>query len=706
MSNLTQDIRFISIKTPLPVDELLLTSFEGTEYISDLFAFQIEVLSSNHSIKPEDLIGQSVIVSIHDQIEREFNGYISSFTHCEVKADNLSTYRMTLVPWLWFLLKNNNHRIFQEKTTKDIVTQIFNDLGFNDYDFKATGNTNVREYCVQHNESDLNFISRLLEEDGIAYFFEHKDGKHVMQIVDEANAYQECAETDLTYSRGNQIDKQISRWLHNYEFRKGKWSLNDYDFKAPTKSQLQTTASTSEFANVKEYEHYEYTPSYDFTGLRDLTKKRIEAEEIPMNVIRAASNCSSFYAGGTFKLEKHPVVEETGTYLISGIRHSAYDNSYFSDGDSESDYSNEFTCIPGEVHYRPPLLHPKPVMAGPQSAIVVGPAGEEIYVDEFGRIKVQFHWDRIGENDENSTCFIQVMQPWAGSGWGTSFIPRIGMEVVVNYYNGDVDRPIIMGTVYNGDNKPPFDSKNQSGIRTRSTTGGSSSNCNELRFDDSAGSEELYIHAEKNLNVKVKNDVTQTVDNNLTQVINNDLSQTVVNNVNIDVAGDHIENVAGDTNFNFGGDINITVAGSTNKWTYCEEYTGVYGYKGEFFGGLKQSIFAGGLHETLLGAKVTTNLSLQTEIVAGVKLTVNKIKELKKNKIYDETATISYDVESPKITFNGGKTIILKVGKTELKITKKGIIVKGKVIFKDGVKVKGPLLQAVNRLKAKNITSG
>ena len=176
MSNLTQDKRFISIKTPLPVDELLLTSFEGTEYISDLFEFQIEVLSNNHNVDPIELIGKAVTITIHDKIGREFNGYISNVTHGEVKADNLSTYRMTMVPWLWFLSKNSNHRIFQEKTTKDIVTQIFNNLGFNDYDFKATGNTNVREYCVQHNESDLIFIPRLLEEDGIAYFFEQIDG--------------------------------------------------------------------------------------------------------------------------------------------------------------------------------------------------------------------------------------------------------------------------------------------------------------------------------------------------------------------------------------------------------------------------------------------------------------------------------------------------------------------------------------------------
>ena len=430
MSNLTQDQRLLAIESPLAKDELLLTSFEGSEYISDLFEFQIDVLSSNHAIQPEDLIGKTVTITIQNDIKRSFNGYISSFTYGEVKADNLRSYRMIMVPWLWFLSKNNNHRIFQGKTSKDIISQVFKDLGFNDFDFRATGNPAVRDYCVQYNESDLNFVSRLLEEDGIAYYFEQKNDKHVLQIVDEANAYQECAETSLTYSKGNQPNTQLTRWEHKHEFRKGKWSLNDYDFEQPTKSQLQTTASTSKFAKTKDYEHYEYSPYHDFSGIKDLTKKRIEAEETPMNIIDASSDCSSFYAGGKFKLSKHAVGSEQGTYIITEIKHRAIDNSYLAGHDSKSEYGNDFSCIPEAVHFRPPLIHTKPIMLGPQSAIVVGPAGEEIYIDKYGRIKVQFFWDREGKKDENSTCYLRVVQPWAGSGWGTSFIPRMGMEVI------------------------------------------------------------------------------------------------------------------------------------------------------------------------------------------------------------------------------------------------------------------------------------
>lgn len=559
MSKLTQDQRLISISTPLAKDELLLTSLEGTEYISDLFEFQIEVLSSNHKIKPEQLIGKTVTVTIQNDQKRTFNGYISRFTYGEVKADNLRTYRLTMVPWLWFLSKTNNHRIFQEKNTKDIVSQIFKDLGFNDFDYKATGNATPREYCVQHNESDLNFVSRLLEEDGIAYYFEQKGEKHVMHIVDAANAYQETAETDLTYSKGNQPNTQITRWEHQYEFRKGKWSLNDYDFVNPPKSQLQTTASTSNFAKAKNYEHYEYTPYHDFAGIKDLSKKRIEVEETPMNIIEASSDCSSFYAGGKFKLSKHAIAEEKGDYIITAIRHRVYDNSYLAGNESQSEYSNEFACIPDNVHFRPPMVHIKPVMQGPQSALVVGAKGEEIYVDKDGRIKVQFHWDREGKKDEKSTCYIRVMQPWAGAGWGTSFIPRIGMEVVVNFFDGDPDRPVITGSVYNGDNKPPFSSKTQSGIKTRSSKGGTANNANELRFDDIKGSEQVFIHAEKNMDTEVENDETLTIDNDRTKTVKHDENSFIKNDRNKTVDKNQTEKIGKDKTITVGDNHTETI---------------------------------------------------------------------------------------------------------------------------------------------------
>ncbi len=559
LMGLTQDNRLLSIASPLGKDELLLTSFEGTEAISDLFEFNIEVLSKNHSISPQTLVGKPITVTIQNRLQRTFNGYVSRFVYGEVRADNLRLYRLTVVPWLWFLSKTSNHRIFQNKTSKEIISQVFQDFGFADFDYRAAGNNARREYCVQYNESDFDFVSRLLEEDGISYYFEQKKESHVMHIVDAQNAYQPCQETDLCYSKGSQPNTQVNRWEHIYGFRTGRWSLNDYDFNLPTKSQFKTTASTSKFANVKKYEHYEYTPYYDFGGIGDLTKKRIEAEETPLDTIEGSSDCSSFYAGGKFRLEKHAVKEEQGEYTIIEIRHRAKDGSYLAGHESESEYRNDFVCIPESVHHRPALIRQKPWMQGPQSAIVVGPKGEEIYTDEFGRVKVQFHWDREGERNENSSCFIRVMQPWAGAGWGTSFIPRIGMEVVVNFFDGDPDRPVVTGSVYNGDNKQPFDSRTQSGIRTRSSRSGSSSNFNELRFDDNKDSEQIYLHAEKNLDTQVENNETLTIDVDRIKTIGNNESSSIGKDRNKTVGENQAESIGSNKTIDVGSNHSETI---------------------------------------------------------------------------------------------------------------------------------------------------
>ncbi len=576
MGQLTQDNRLISISSPLPRDELLLFSFDGVEAVSELFEYRVEVLSRNHSLSPEQLIGKPVTITIQNEQKRNFNGFVAEFVYGEVKAENLRVYQLRVVPWLWFLSKTSGHRVFQNKTTREIVSRIFDDMGFRDFDYRASGNGQKREYCIQYNESDFDFVSRLLEEDGIAYYFEQQKDRHVMLIVDAQNAYQTCAETDLTYSKGNQPETQIHRWEHQYEFRKGRWSLNDYDFLEPGKSQLKSTASTSKFANAKRYQHYEYTPYYDFSGIDELTRKRIEAEEVPMDTISGSSNCSSFFAGGMFNLEKHAVKQEQGDYILVSVRHRASDDSYLAGNASTSEYANDFVCIPGDVHFRPPLRRQKPYMQGPQSATVVGPAGEEIHTDEFGRIKVQFHWDREGNRDENSSCFIRVMQPWAGAGWGTSFIPRIGMEVVVNFFDGDPDRPIATGSVYNGDNRPPFDSKTQSGIRTRSSKGGGAGNFNELRFEDSKGAEQIYVHAELNLDTMVENNQTLTVENDRSKTVNHDENSSIKNDRSKSVGNNQSEKIGNDKNIEVGAN-HTEAIGKNMSLDVGENHTGSIG---------------------------------------------------------------------------------------------------------------------------------
>lgn len=598
MGQYTQENRLIAISDfSLGKDTLLLTSFQGSEYISELFEFHIHVLSTELELTPEQIIGKNGTVTIQNEHKRCFNGYISSFAFGEVNSHNLREYRLTMVPWLWFLKQTNNHRIFQEKTTKDIVTQIFNDHGFTDFDFKAAGGK-AREYCVQHDESDFHFVSRLLEEDGIAYYFMHEQGKHTLYLVDQQNAYQECVEAEVEHSKGSK-GNQISEWQHVYSFKKGQWSLNDYNFKEPGKKLLANTKTTSQYARNSEFEHYEYAGLYESTIGADLVKIRMEAEEADRDTVAGRSDCSTFYAGGKFKLAKHASASEKGSYVIVGITHSATDRSYTSDeDDSAARYSNTFACVPADIHFRPRRAHEKPRMAGPQSAMVVGPSGEEIFTDEFGRIKVQFIWDREGKQDENSSCYLRVVQSWAGHEWGASFIPRIGHEVIVDFLNGDPDRPLVTGSVYNGRNKPPFDSKTQSGVKTRSTKGGDPSHFNELRFDDKKDAEQIFLHAEKNFDVEVENDQTESIQNNQTITVDNDRTKTVKNNENstiendrnktvnnnqsetiaknktVDVGESHTETIGKDMKISVGNDLTESVDGQ-----YAESVTKEYGLK-------------------------------------------------------------------------------------------------------------------------------
>ena len=510
MDQITQEHRLISISSPLEKDKLLITSFQGGEYISRLYEFQIEVLSTDVDLNPQKLVGEQVAVTLQNDKERIFTGYVSRFSFGEIKANDLRQYKLTIVPWLWFLTKASNNRIFQEVNTKDIVSKVFKDHGFNDFVFKAQGGK-VREYCVQYGESDFDFITRLLEEDGIAYYFKHTKDKHTMFIVDKQNAYEYCDESEVTYSKGNQSEAQITQWEHHYEFRKGEWTINDYNFKEPKKNLIVSSKTKNKFSKVKKFEHYEYPSMYDTADGDSLVSIRMEAEEVAISTIEATSDCSTFYAGGKFKVTKHAAKSEKDNYIITGIYHRAFDNSYFTGSEGQSEYGNNFVCVPADVHFRPLRTQTKPVMKGPQSAVVTGPSGEEIYIDKFGRIKVQFIWDREGKKDESSSCYLRVVQSWAGDQWGASFIPRIGQEVIVNFLDGDPDRPLVTGSVYNGENKPPYASKTQSGIKTQSTKGAGKQNYNELRFEDLKGSEEIFVQAEKDLNVLVKNDHTRTL---------------------------------------------------------------------------------------------------------------------------------------------------------------------------------------------------
>jgi type VI secretion system secreted protein VgrG len=516
MATFTQAKRLLTVSSPLGEDVLLLTGFSGREEISRLFKFQLDLLSLNDAIAPADIVGLPITWAVHhvDDEPRFFHGYVNRFAAAGKAAGGLRSYRADVVPWLWFLTRTADCKIFQNKSADAIIRAVFDGLGFSDYEIALTRPLRVREYCVQYRETAFNFVSRLMEEEGIFYFFKHADGKHTLVLADAKNAYADCTEDDVEYYAGSLSPNHISSWEHQYEYRPGKWTQTDYNFETPSTSLLTSTGTVVNLPSNGKYEMFDYPGLYYKTpDGKPLTKAHMEEEETPYDVVTGAGTCCTFTSAGKFTLSRHECEAEKRTYVLTGVQHTATDPSYQMNG-SVASYRNTFSCIPASVQFRPARVTPKPVVQGLQTAVVVGPKGEEIFTDKYGRIKVQFFWDRQGKRDENSSVWMRVAQILAGKRWGASFWPRIGQEVVVDFLEGDPDRPLITGSVYNAEQMPPYqgnglDAKHASdnkvmGIKSNSTPGGQG--FNEWRFDDTRGKEQVFIHAERNMDVRVKND--------------------------------------------------------------------------------------------------------------------------------------------------------------------------------------------------------
>jgi len=542
MPTYSQENRLIAIETPLGTDVLLLHRFSGREGISQLFRFELDMLSENSSIAFSDIVGQRVTVSVRKPGGdlRYINGFISRFAQSG-SDPRFSYYHAEIVPWLWFLTRCADCRIFQNKSVIDIIKQVFTDRGFNDFDDRCEGNLPTREYCVQYRESDFNFVSRLMEQYGIFYFFEHTDSKHTLVLANSLQAHQPCpgqpsAPFRETAGPGGLPEREdvITLWRLEQELRPGKYALTDYNFETPNTNLLDSLSTRKEIAQNTKYEVFDYPGIYpNISEGEQVVKVRMEEEEAFVAIATGHGTCRSFIPGFLFDLSDHYRPDMNRGYIITEVQHDAsLGDSYTSDDESQVSYTNSFNVIPDDTTYRPRRLTPRAVVQGPQTAVVVGPSGSEIYVDKYSRVKVQFFWDRAGHHDDQSSCWIRVAQPWAGKQWGFIAIPRGGQEVIVDFLEGDPDRPIITGRFYNADQMPPYtlpDNQTRSGIKTRSSRGGSASNFNELRFEDKAGQEEFYAHAEKDLTTEVEHDEKRTVQNDRTSTIQHNDTLTVLN---------------------------------------------------------------------------------------------------------------------------------------------------------------------------------
>lgn len=544
MGNYTQQDRLLELSTPLGKDVLLLQELRGREGISQLFRFDLHLLSEEKAIKYEDIVGKKVTIAIKhgDKKKRYINGVVSRFVQGK-KDDRFTHYEAEVVPALWFLTRTADCRIFQNKTVPDIIKEVLNEHSVQNK-LSLTGSYQPREYCVQYRESDFAFISRLMEQYGIFYFFEHESDKHTLVLGDAPTAHKACPDGSKaryapTVEEGKQWEDTVTGWHAVQEMRTGKYSLTDYDFEAPTTNLLVGVPSTVKPADEK-LETYDYPGEYTKKDQGDtIAKIRMQEQEAQHLVIRGDGFCRTFVSGYTFDLSDHYRSDANQSYVLVEVHHDATaGDSYGVEGyflrktpkrlkgesgqDSEEAYSNRFLCIPKKVPYRPPRVTPLPTINGVQPALVVGPSGNEIWVDKYGRVKVQFYWDRQGKKDENSSCWIRVSQPWAGAQWGSIWTPRIGQEVLVEFFEGDPDQPIITGRVYNAQQMPPYklpDHQTRSTFKSRSSKGGGSSNYNEIRFEDKKGFEQLFLHAEKNMDTRVKEEYREYVGQNMHLIV-------------------------------------------------------------------------------------------------------------------------------------------------------------------------------------------
>lgn len=516
-SNYTQDNLGLTVVSPLDPD-LLLRSMHGEDRISGLFHYHLELYSQKSDLDMTAMVGESVTAKIaYPDGEYCINGIVARFVQAGTSL-RFTTYYAELRPWLWMLSMSVDSQIFQEKSVTDIIKQVFDDAGFSDYKISTQGTYNPREYCVQYQESAFDFVSRLMEDEGIFYFFEHEEGKHTMVIADDPSAHKAregaTAAKVAVQENASEFDALVTHISLEQQVTVGAYAMTDYDFEKPT-GDLKVSVTGEEAKR----EVFEYPGGYIVKGDGEgYAKVRIESHELPAKLVRGQSGVRHFLSGYKISVEEHVRSDINGDYVLSYVSHQA----------NTTRYQNTFEGFPSDVPFRPQQLTRKPVIVGAQTAVVVGKSGEEIFTDEYGRIKVKFHWDRKGKSDETASCFIRVAHGWAGKGWGAFYLPRIGQEVIVSFLEGDPDRPIVTGSVYNAEQTVPYalpDNATKSTLKSESSKGGGGNN--EFRFEDKKDEEEIYMHAQKDYNVKVENDATWEILNDETVTIKNQRKVTI-----------------------------------------------------------------------------------------------------------------------------------------------------------------------------------
>ncbi|EHN8904801.1 type VI secretion system tip protein VgrG [Enterobacter asburiae] len=538
------------ITVQLPVEGLLFWKLTGREAMSESFSLTLTVLGTDARIDRSKLLGQPVTVAIPTQnllTSRYINGKVTrvAVSAVELTGTRYAVYQLTVEPDLWPMKRDRNLRIFQGQTVPQIVKTLLGEHQVNVED-KLTGSYRVWDYCVQYQESSLDFISRLMELEGIAYHFSHEADKHTLVLTDAATQHQPFSGYEVipyhqTPSGGSTDEEGISQWALEDSVTPGIYSLDDYDFRKPNAwlFQAQQNPASPKPGSI---DVYDWPGRFVDKGHGEFYARiRQERWQVEHQQIQATATAAGIAPGHTFTLTNAPFFSDNGEYLVTAAGYHFEENRYAS-GEGETIHRTDFTVIPSAVVYRPAQTTAWPRTYGPQTAKVVGPNGESIWTDKYGRVKVKFHWDRLAKGDDTSSCWVRVSSAWAGQGYGGVQIPRVGDEVVVDFINGDPDRPIITGRVYNDASMPPWAlpaAATQMGFMSR-TKDGSVDNANALRFEDKAGAEQVWIQAERNLDINVKNDESHSTEKNRTQFVGEDETLRVAKNQKSGIKGDVI----------------------------------------------------------------------------------------------------------------------------------------------------------------------
>jgi type VI secretion system secreted protein VgrG len=566
----------VADKTP---EDLKVTGFSGDEEISRLFSFRVEFCSDDSDIAFDDIVGKPCVLEIHAVSgSRYVNGIVRRFERTG-EGSSLTYYAAEVVPVHWLLTKRYKSRIFQEHNCSDmtipgIVKKVFDDAGIpsDNYRFALQGDYDTREYVVQYRESEMSFISRLMEEEGIFFFFEHTADGHTMVIGDNPVAHTETPnESEFAFrDPTGLVTEQEQEFVYNardgQEVQTGAVALDDYNYKQPRVDLMATTAA-EQYTSL-EFSDYpgEYTdkPVGDrYAGIR------LEEFQCQRRVQQMEANVRALLPGYKFTLREHPTESVNREYLVTRLVHTARQpQSAQEEAGAEYgiEYKAEVRTIPSDVPFRPPRVTPRPVVRGTQTAVVVGPSGEEIYTDKYGRVKVQYFWDREGVYDENSSRWTRVSQGSAGGQYGMMFLPRVGQEVVVDFLEGDPDRPLVVGRVYNNDQMPPYslpDEKTKSCIKTHSSKGGGGTN--EIRFEDKKGSEQILVYAQNNLHIRANTTRVENIGKDRHLTVKENKFELVKMNSNREVTLDLTEKIGGKKSLEVAGDVGEDVKGSHSE---------------------------------------------------------------------------------------------------------------------------------------------